>query len=114
MAKDKATNRLSAMELIGSIQDLDYDNKRLAEKVEYLESHCVNVDKFYAKTMSVDLVAYMHDVHPNTVRKYVNCGLIEKHPSSSNGKIFIRASEALTLDFSELRRKSKVLIYNKI
>lgn len=91
-----------------------FENEKVKDEIEYLKEHCANVDKFYSKTMSVELVAYLHDVHPNTVRKYVNCGLIEKHPSSSSGKIFIRASEALTLDFSELRRKSKVLIYNKI
>ena len=113
MAK-KIADKPSTVEVIGVIQDLDYDNKKLVEKVEYLETHCANVDKFYAKTMSVELVAYLHDVHVNTVRKYVNCGLIEKHPSSSNGKIFIRASEAMTLDFQELRRKSKVLIYNQL
>lgn len=104
-------NRPSVAEVLGSIQELAFENEKVKEEIEYLKAHCANVDRFYAKTMSVELVAYLHDVHPNTVRKYVNCGLIEKHPSSTQGKIKIRASEALTLDFGELRKKSKVLIY---
>lgn len=91
-----------------------FENQRVKEEIEYLKAHCTSVEKFYAKTMTVEQVAYLHDVHPNTVRKYVNCGLIEKHPTSTPGKILIRASEALTLDFPDLRRKSKVLIYKKL
>lgn len=111
MGREKATRRLDVVEILGSIQEMAFENEKVNEENEYLRAHGVNIDKFYAKTMTVELVAYLHDVHPNTVRKYVNCGLIEKHPNSTNGKILIRASEALTLDFSELRRKSKVLIY---
>lgn len=63
--------------------------------------------------MSVELVAYLHDVHPNTVRKYVNCGLIEKHPTSSQTRIKIRASDALMLDFATMKKKAKTLIYDQ-
>ena len=102
------------MQIIGVIQDMDYSNKKLEEENEYLRAHGVNIDKFYAKTMTVEMVAYLHDVHPNTVRQYINCGLIPKHPNSTNGKILIRASDGLTLDFDDLRRKSKKLIYNTL
>lgn len=111
MGRDCATRRPSITEVLGSIQEMAFENKRIKEEIECLKAHCTSVEKFYAKTMTVEQVAYLHDVHPNTVRKYVNCGLIEKHPTSSHGKILIRASEALMLDFSELQRKSKVLIY---
>lgn len=114
MVKKKSAERLSTMQIIGVIQDMDYSNKKLEEENEYLRAHGVNIDKFYAKTMTVEMVAYLHDVHPNTVRKYINCGLIPKHPNSTNGKILIRASDGLTLDFDELRRKSKKLIYNTL
>ena len=114
MVKKKSAERLSTMQIIGVIQDMDYSNKKLEEENEYLRAHGVNIDKFYAKTMTVEMVAYLHDVHPNTVRKYINCGLIPKHPNSTNGKILIRASDRLTLDFDELRRKSKKLIYNTL
>lgn len=110
----KSAERLSTTQIIGVIQDMDYTNKKLEEENEYLRSHGVNIDKFYAKTMTVEMVAYLHDVHPNTVRKYINCGMILKHPSSTSGKILIRASDALTLDFNEMRRRSKNLIYNEL
>lgn len=111
MAKLGVEDGVKVAEIIGAIQDMDYTNSKLLDEIEYLRKNHVNLDKMYTKTMTVEMVAYLHDVHQNTVRKYVNCGLIEKHPTSSHGKILIRASEALTLDFSELRKKSKVLIY---
>lgn len=114
MSNKKPSDRLSAMQIIAVIQEIDYRNKRLEEENEYLRMHQVNIDKFYSKTMTVEFVAYLHDVHPNTVRKYINCGMIPKHPSSTSGKILIRASDALTLDFDEMRRRSKNLIYNEL
>ena len=46
------------MQIIGVIQDMDYSNKKLEEENEYLRAHGVNIDKFYAKTMTVEMVAY--------------------------------------------------------
>ena len=34
-------------------------------------------------------------------------GLIPKHPDSTDGKILIRASDAMVLDFDELQKQSK-------
>nr|DAZ23991.1 MAG TPA: excisionase [Caudoviricetes sp.] len=114
MSNKMPAERLSATQIIAVIQDLDYSNKKLEEENEYLRATHANIDKFYSKTMTVELVAYLHDVHPNTVRKYITCGLIPKHPSSTSGKILIRASDALKLDFDEMRKKSKNLIYNEL
>lgn len=101
------------MQIIGVIQDMDYSNKKLEEENEYLRAHGVNIDKFYAKTMTVEMVAIctmftrirleVYQLRPHS-----------KHPNSTNGKILIRASDGLTLDFDELRRKSKKLIYNTL
>lgn len=72
--------------VIALLQELEYKNNKLAEENKYLRTKCVNINKFYARTMNVDQVAYLHDVHPHTVRKYVSCGLIPKHPDSKDGK----------------------------
>ena len=114
MAEKRSIEGWAFSRITKSFRIHDYSNKKLEEENEYLRAHGVNIDKFYAKTMTVEMVAYLHDVHPNTVRKYINCGLIPKHPNSTNGKILIRASDGLTLDFDELRRKSKKLIYNTL
>ena len=113
MGKEKATRRLDIVEILGSIQEMAFENEKVNEEIERLKKYCVNADKFHAKTMSVELVAYLHDVHPNTVRKYVNCGLIEKHPTSSQTRIKIRASDALMLDFATMKKKAKTLIYDQ-
>ena len=113
MGKEKATRRLDIVEILGSIQEMAFENEKVNEEIERLKKYCVNADKFHAKTMSVELVAYLHDVHPNTVRKYVNCGLIEKHPTSSQTRIKIRASDALMLDFTTMKKKAKTLIYDQ-
>lgn len=113
MEKEKATRRLDIVEILGSIQEMAFENEKVNEEIERLKKYCVNADKFHAKTMSVELVAYLHDVHPNTVRKYVNCGLIEKHPTSSQTRIKIRASDALMLDFATMKKKAKTLIYDQ-
>lgn len=110
----KPNDELGIDEVVGIIFSIDNANKRLREEIKYVKAHSANIDRFYAKTLTVEMVAYLHDVHPNTVRKYINCGLIEKHPNSSPGKMLIRASEALTLDFDELRRRHKKLIYNAL
>lgn len=106
--------RVTIYDAIALLQELEYKNNKLAEENKYLRTQCVNINKYYARTFSVEMVAYLHDVHPHTVRKYVSCGLIPKHPDSKDGKILIRATDALSLDFDELRRKHKVQVYNSL
>lgn len=66
-------------------------------------------EKFYCKSLTTDIVAKMHDVSKATVIKYVKLGLIPIHPNSTDGKILIRASDGITLDFDDLKYKSKYI-----
>jgi|GEM_PF-6133134 len=50
----------------------------------------------------------IHNVSPQTVRNYINDGLISPELRTiENGKFNFRLSYVLTLDFSELKRKLK-------
>ena len=62
-------------------------------------------ERFYSKSLTVDVVAKLHSVTKPTVLKYVKMGLIPKHPDSTDGEILIRASDAMILDFDELQKK---------
>lgn len=66
-------------------------------------------ERFYCKALTADFVAKYHDVSKPTVLKYVKLGLIPTHPNSKDGRILIRASDNITLDFFELQHKSKYL-----
>lgn len=83
---------------------LEMENRRLHERVAYLEEHCVIADKFYNSALGVGVVAELHGVDPNTVRSYIGKGLIPCHPKSVDAKFLIRGSDALRLDFQKLRR----------
>jgi hypothetical protein len=100
-------------DIIGHIQTLDYENARLKDELSMLKGRNVDAHKFYAVATSVEVVANLHNVHPDTVRKYVSVGLIDKHPDSMETKILIRASDALMLDFSELKQRYKLRHVNK-
>lgn len=100
-------------EFLQNAQKLVAENENLKELLHQKELSCVDSQKFYAVALSVDTVAALHNVHPDTVRKYLNLDLIEKHPDSSTGKFFIRASVALTLNFLDLQRRARKLIYSK-
>ena len=81
--------------------------RQLKEEVGSLIEFRENANKFYGLKMPVEMVALLHDVNKVTVRKYVKLGLIETHPESSDAKIIIRASVALTLDFTKLKRDGR-------
>jgi len=65
--------------------------------------------KRYENTfVGVSEVAAIHNVSPQTVRNYINDGLISPELRTiENGKFNFRLSYVLTLDFSELKRKLK-------
>lgn len=86
--------------LVNECQSLRAENERLKRS-------SVNADRFYNVALSTTDVARLHSVSDYLVRKYIELGLIEKHPLSTDKKLFIRASVALTLDFTELKKKSK-------
>ena len=86
MVKKKSAERLSTMQIIGVIQDMDYSNKKLEEENEYLRAHGVNIDKFYAKTMTVEMVAYLHDVHPSRLESISTAASFPSTPIAPMGK----------------------------
>lgn len=100
-------------EVIGHIQQMDSENRRLKEELATMRDNKVDAAKFYAVAVGVETVATLHGVHPDTVRKYIALSLIDKHPDSSDGKILVRGSVALLLDFSELRKQARVSAYHK-
>ncbi|MDR1091097.1 MAG: hypothetical protein LBL79_08490 [Prevotella sp.] len=101
-------NSIKTGEIIGHIQYMDYENKMLKEELSKLKGHKLDAGRFYAVAVNVETVATLHNVHADTVRKYVSLGLIEKHPDSMDAKILIRASDALLLDFTELKRRYRL------
>lgn len=99
--------------IIGHIQNMEYENRKLKEELSQLKGSKLDARRFYAVAVNVETVANLHNVHPDTVRKYVSLGLIEKHPDSMDAKILIRASDALLLDFTELKKRYRLRHYNK-
>ncbi len=87
--------------LVAASEALRAENERLRRTM-------VNSEKFYNVPLPLPVVAMLHSVSPYIVREYIKLGLIEKHPSSTDAKILVRASEALVLDFTELKKQAKL------
>ena len=96
---------MNTWEVITHIQNIEYENRTLKEELSQLRERKLDAARFYAAAVDVKMVSILHGVNPDTVRKYVELGLIEKHPDSMQAKILIRGSEALLLDFKELRKR---------
>ena len=94
---------MNASELIGEVTDLVNRNRELEDKL----SKTVSLDKFYNAALTTEMVGVLHGVSAGIVRRYVEYGLIELHPMSTDGKWLIRGSVALSLDFDDLRKKAK-------
>lgn len=99
---------MNVQDAIMRIQQMQAENIRLTDENARLKANTIDASRFYAAALTVEAVAALHGVHPETVRKYVGMGLIDKHPDSTDGKILIRASDALLLNFKELKRKSRI------
>ena len=97
----------SGEKLIGEIAVFVDSYNRMERRCNELEASQYNAEKFYAVPLGVDVVARLHNVSAYLVRRYVKLGLIPTHPSSTDAKIIIRGSDALLLDFNELREKAK-------
>lgn len=93
---------------IQAVVDLAGENASLRKENARIMNSYVNVERFDNVPMPVSMVAELHSVSPELVRKYVKKGLIETHPKSTDAKILIRASDALRLDFKELRKIYKI------
>lgn len=88
--------------LVDRLNHLEQENKEL-------RASQVNANRFYAVAFGVEAVSKMHDVSPYLVREYVKLGLIPQHPRSTQARILIRMSDALLLDFNQLREQAKSL-----
>lgn len=104
---------INTREFFVQVNELEYEVLRLREENKELKERSIDAKQFYASAVTTDTVAALHGVNPDTVRKYVTLGCIEKHPNSTDAKILIRASDALLLNFNELRRKARLGIRNK-
>lgn len=95
--------------LLGDVSVFVDRLNRLERRCAELEASQYNANKFYAVAFGVDTVSKMHDVSPYLVREYIKLGLIPQHPRSTQAKILIRMSDALLLDFNQLREHAKSL-----
>ena len=93
--------------LLGDMSAFVDRYNRMERRCKELEESQFNAQKFYAVGLGTDTVARMHDVSPHLVRKYVEMGLIPRHPKSTPAKILVRGSDALLLDFERLRVEAK-------
>lgn len=100
---------MDAAMTIQAVIELAGENAFLRQENDRIKSSCVNVERFDNVPMPVSMVAELHSVSPELVRKYVKRGLIEPHPESTDAKILIRASDALRLDFKELKKRYRLL-----
>ncbi|MDR2074316.1 MAG: hypothetical protein LBP36_03025 [Oscillospiraceae bacterium] len=70
-------------------------------------------NKFYNTFITIDGVASMHNVSRQTVINYIKGGMIPIENRSEYGKYQIRMSDALKLNFSELKIRLKIKNKNK-
>lgn len=70
-----------------------------------MRANMVDARQFYNAPLTTRMVADLHGVTPALVRKYIEAGYIPLHPLSSSGKLLVRGSDALTLDFKRMRYK---------
>ena len=98
---------MTESDILGGVAELINRNRELEKKLE----RCIAVDKFYNTALTTEDVAKLHGVSAGIVRKYIDLGLIEKHPMSTDGKWLVRGSVALSLDFDKLKKEAKFLRY---
>lgn len=91
--------------IVDDVLALVKENEILKEQLSEQKQNTIFVEKFYNVGMTTDVVASLHSVSSALVRKYVKEGLIDVHPLSTDAKILIRASDALRLDFKQLKRE---------
>lgn len=87
------------------VTQLEWENRKLKEELSEIKNKTLSVDKFYGAKLDVKTVALLHNVSEQTVRAYVNEGIIPKHPDSTDRRYYISGAIALSLDFKELRRQ---------
>lgn len=94
---------MNSQDIVGYVQALEFENRKLKEENNELKGRKIDAGRFYAATMTVKEISSLHNVDPATVRRYIKNGYIKRHPKSTDARILVRASDAVTLDFGELR-----------
>lgn len=100
---------MEAASIVREVVELVHENQILRAENERLKQSSVNADRFYSAMLSTEEVGRLHGVNKATVLNYVKRGLIEKAPDSTDGKVWIRASVALMLDFGKMKEKLKYM-----
>lgn len=100
---------MEATAVLSEVAALVNECQTLRAENERLKRSSVNADRFYSAMLSTEEVGRLHGVNKATVLNYVKRGLIEKAPDSTDGKIWIRASVALMLDFEKMKDKLKYM-----
>lgn len=100
---------MEATAVLSEVAALVNECQALRAENERLKQSSVNADRFYSAMLSTEEVGRLHGVNKATVLNYVKRGLIEKAPDSTDGKIWIRASVALMLDFEKMKDKLKYM-----
>lgn len=95
---------IDSIRISAYIRKLEIDNAELAAKVTKLQNDSIDLEKFYGTAISAEACARMHGVCVQTVRQYIHAGFIPRHPDSTDRKILIRTSDAITLDFRRFSR----------
>ena len=95
---------IDSLKISTYVRELELTNLELTQKVQQLESKSINIDKFENTAITVEACARMHGVCVQTVRQYIKDGYIPEHPDSTDRKILIRTSDAILLNFKQLRR----------
>jgi len=92
--------------------ELESKAQTLTEQLEMVKKRSIDSTRFSSGTMTVAAIADLHGVHRDTVRKYIELGLIPKHPDSTDAKLLVSGAVGVSLDFDALRRESKFIPYN--
>lgn len=98
-------SEIDSIQISAYVRKLELDNENMAKRIEELERDAIDIHKFELTTLPLMAVARMHNVDPRTIRAYIEDGYILKHPDSTDAKFLIRASDAIRLDFRELRKR---------
>ena len=98
---------LSASRVFEYISTLEESKKSLELELQRVKENSINASDFDKSYLTVESVALMHNVTTQTVRKYIRYGVIDEHPNSMPSKVLIRTSDALRINFKELKRNLK-------
>lgn len=96
---------MSGTEIVGLVAELVNKNNVLEDRL----SKSVPIDKFYDTALTTEVVGALHGVSAGIVRRYIKLKLIPTHPMSTDAKILVRGSVALSIDFDKLRYQAKFL-----